>query len=127
MQFATISKSAVFGVALVLAASAFASTKGSLQLTNPVTVHGTTLKPGDYKVEWEGSGPNVEVSILQGKKVITKVPGHLVDLKMPAANSAAITQQEGGTSNSLHAIRFEGKAFELELGDTGGMQDGSSK
>ena len=98
-----------------------------MQLTNPVTVHGTTLKPGDYKVEWEGSGPNVEVSILQGKKVITKVPGHLVDLKMPAANSAAITQQEGGTSNSLHAIRFEGKAFELELGDTGGMQDGSSK
>ena len=50
MKFATvsvsISKTLVLGVALLLASSAFAATKASLQLSNPVTVNGTTLQAG---------------------------------------------------------------------------------
>src|SRR5580698_2541150 len=50
MKFATvsmsISKSLVLGLALLLASSAFAGTKTSLQLGRPVTVNGTTLQPG---------------------------------------------------------------------------------
>ena len=53
MKFATVSKSLVMGLALLLASSAFAATKASLQLNNPVTVNGTKLKPGDYKLQWE--------------------------------------------------------------------------
>jgi hypothetical protein len=49
MKFASVSKSVVLGLALLLASSAFAGTKASLLLNNPVTVNGTTLKPGDYK------------------------------------------------------------------------------
>ena len=52
MKFATVSKSVMLGLALLLASSAFAATKGSLQISHPVTVNGTQLKPGDYKVEW---------------------------------------------------------------------------
>ncbi len=37
MKFATVSKSLVMGLALLVASSAFAATKGSLQLNNPVT------------------------------------------------------------------------------------------
>ena len=73
-EFATVSKSLVMGLALLLASSAFAATKANLTLQNPTTVNGTKLKPGDYKLEWDGSGPNVEVSIMQGKKVLAKVP-----------------------------------------------------
>jgi hypothetical protein len=57
MKFATVSKSLVLGLALLLASSAFAATKGSLQLSNPVTVNGTTLKPGDYKVSGRAAAP----------------------------------------------------------------------
>ena len=57
MKFATVSKSMVLGLALLLASSAFAATKGSLELLDPVNVNGTTLKPGDYKVQWEGPAP----------------------------------------------------------------------
>jgi len=130
MKFATVSvsKTVVLGLALLLASSAFATTKGSLQLSNPVTVNGTRLKPGDYKVQWEGTGPNVELSIMQGNKVLAKVPAHVIDLGTPAANNAAVTQKSDSGSNSLAGIRFQGKKFALELGEASdGMKAGSSQ
>jgi hypothetical protein len=51
---------------LISASSAFAATTNNFQIGNPVTVNGTALKPGDYTVKWDGNGPNVELSILQG-------------------------------------------------------------
>ena len=128
MKFATVSKSLVMGLALFLASSAFAATKASLQLSNPVLVNGTTLKAGDYKVQWEGSGPSVELSIMQGKNVLAKVPAHIVDLQTPAANDAAVTRKNDSGPNSLAGVRFQGKKFAIELAEpSDGMQAGSSK
>ena len=127
MKFATVSKSIVVGLALVLVSSAFAATKHSLQLTAPVTVNGTTLKAGDYKVQWEGNGPNVELNILQGKNVVAKVPAHVVDLQTAAANDAAVTRKNDSGPSSLTGVRFEGKKFALDLGEAGdSMQAGGS-
>jgi hypothetical protein len=128
MKFATVSKTLALGLALVLASSAFAATKASLQLNHPVTVNGTTLKAGDYKLQWEGNGPNVELSILQGKNVVAKVPAHVVELSTPSGNDAAVTQKNDSGTDSLAGIRFQGKKFSLELAETSdGMQAGSSK
>jgi hypothetical protein len=128
MKFATVSKGLVMGLALLLASSAFASTKTSLQLTSPVTVNGTTLKPGDYKIQWEGTGPNVELSIIQGKNVVVKAPARVVDLPAPAPNDAAVTEMHDGAPNSLTSLRFQGKKFSLDLAQASdGMQVGSSK
>jgi hypothetical protein len=138
MKFASVAKSALPGLALTMllglalttitASSAFASTKGNLELSNPVTVAGTTLKPGDYKVEWEGAGPNVQVSILQGKQVVAKVPARIVALHDPSPNNAAVTQPGNGATSSLAGIRFQGKTVSLELDDaSSSMQAGSSK
>jgi len=128
MKFATVSKSLVIGLALLVTSSAFAATKGSLQLNNPVTINGTTLKPGDYKVQWEGSGPNVELSIIQGKNVVAKAPAHIVELQSAAGQDAAVTRKNDSGPNSLTALRFQGKKFSLELAEAGdGMQSGSSK
>jgi hypothetical protein len=129
MKFATVSKSLTMGLALLLASSAFAATKASLNLQNPTSVNGTSLKAGDYKLEWDGSGPNVEVSILQGKKVVAKVPAKLVDLNTVSQNNAAVLLKNGDGTTSLTGARFEGKKFALELGgeSADGMQAGSSK
>lgn len=128
MKFATVSKSLMLGLALVLASSAFAATKGSLQLSSPATVNGTQLRPGDYKVEWEGSGPAVELSIKQGKNVIAKVPARVVELGNASANDAAVIHKNSDGTSSLTSVRFQGKKFALELGDASdGMQAGSSK
>lgn len=129
MKFATVSKSVVLGVALLLASSAFAaSTKASLQLSNPVTVNGTTLKAGDYKVQWDGDGPNVEVSFTQGKTVVAKAQAHVVELQTPAADNAAVTLPNDKGASSLAGLRFQGKKIALELSaSSDGMQGGSSK
>ena len=128
MKFATVSKSLVMGLALLLASSAFAATKASMTLINPATINGTKLKPGDYKLQWEGNGPAVEVSIMQGKTVVAKVQGKLVDLSTPAQNNAAIVQKGEDGNSTLSGARFEGKKYALQLGEGGdSMQGGSSK
>jgi hypothetical protein len=128
MKFATVSKMLVLGLALLLASSAFAASQPALQLSHPVTVNGTTLKAGEYKVQWEGNGPNVEISILQGKNVVAKTSARVVELETPSANDAAVTRTNGSGASSLAAIRFQGKKISLELAEgSDGMQGGSSK
>lgn len=128
MKFATVSKGLVLGLALTLASSAFAASKANLTLNHSTTINGAQLKAGDYKLEWDGSGPNVEVSIVQGKKVVTKVPAKIVDLDKAPNNDAALLKQNGDGSTTLAGVRFQGKKFALELGDAGaGMESGSSK
>jgi len=128
MKFATILKSLIMGLALLLASSAFAAEKASLTLTHPATVNGTTLKAGDYKLQWDGNGPNVEVSIVQGKKVVAKVPAKIVDLGSTTQNNAAVMRVNPDCTSTLAGARFEGKKYGLELGEASdGMQPGSSK
>ena len=128
MKFATISKSLIMGLALLLASSAFAAEKASLTLSHPATVNGTTLKAGDYKLQWDGNGPNVEVSIVQGKKVVAKVPAKIVDLGSTTQNNAAVMRVNSDGTSTLAGARFEGKKYGLELGEASdGMQPGSSK
>jgi hypothetical protein len=128
MKFATVSKSVVVGLALLLASSAFAATKATLTLQDPATVNGAKLKPGEYKLQWEGTGPNVEVSFIQGKTVVAKVPAKVVDLSSPAPYNAALVRRNDDGTNTLNGARFEGKKLALELGESSeGMQAGSSK
>jgi hypothetical protein len=128
MKFATVTKSLVMGLVLLLAGSAFAASKASLTLNHETTVNGTKLKAGDYKLQWDGSGPDVEVSIVQGKNVVAKVPAKLVDLNSNAANDAAVIKSNSDGSTTLAGVRFAGKKYALELGEAAdGMQAGSSK
>src|ERR1051326_6101672 len=90
MKFATISKSLMLSLALLLASSAFAAEKASLTLTHPATINGTTLKAGEYKLQWDSNGPNVEVSIVKGKNVVAKVPAKIVELGSAPQNNAAV-------------------------------------
>jgi hypothetical protein len=107
----------MLGSALLLAASAFASNKGSLQLSEPVNVAGKQLPAGDYNLKWEGNGPNVELSILKGKAVVTKAPARLVDLSRTASSDAAVTKINSDGSRSLAEIRFSGKKQALAIGE----------
>jgi hypothetical protein len=128
MKFAAVSKSLVMGLALLLASSAFAATKANLHLNDSTSINGTKLKPGDYKLVWDGAGPDVEVSFMQGKTVIAKAPAKVVDLNSPAQNNAAVVRRNDDGSTVLSGARFEGKKFAIELAaSSDGMQAGSSK
>ena len=93
MKFASVSKSLIMGLALLVASSAFAATKGQMTLLSPATINGTNLKAGDYKLEWEGTGSDVQLTISQGKNVLAKVPAKVVDLSAPAPSNAAILKE----------------------------------
>ena len=128
MKFTTVSKSVVMGLAVLLASSAFAATKANLVLNNPTTINGTKLKAGEYKLEWDGTGPNVEVSVLQGKKVVAKVPAKVIDLPSAAQNDAAVVTKNDDGSTTLAGARFQGKKYGIDLSQSSdGMQAGSSK
>jgi hypothetical protein len=133
MTFTTVSKAMkstlVLGLALFATSAFAAANKQTLQITHPTMVNGTTLKAGEYKLEWEGTGPNVELSIKQGKNVVAKVPARVVELPENAINSAAVTTKNGDGNSALAGARFEGKKFALEIGDSGSDMStaGSSK
>jgi hypothetical protein len=116
MKLRNISKGLVLGLALLLATSALAANKGSLQVGDPLTVAGKQLAAGDYTVQWEGNGPSIELSILQGKKVVATVPARLTNLDQPSSyNSAVVTKTSAG-ARTLSQIRFSGKKYALEIG-----------
>src|SRR3981189_1121782 len=101
MKFATVAKGLVMGLILVLASGAFAATKATLSLQSATTINGTTLKAGESKLEWDGSGPNVEVSIKQGRTVLAKVPAKVVELGATSPNNAALVKKNDDGSRTL--------------------------
>jgi len=117
------SKSLFLGLALLLATSAFAANKGSLQVQEPINVNGTKLAPGEYKVQWDAAGPNVEMSILKGKNVVTKVPAHVVDLGAASPSDAAVVKNNGDGTKSLSEVRLSGKKFALAVGEEAAKAD----
>jgi hypothetical protein len=117
------SKSLFLGLALLLATSAFAANKGSLQIQEPTSVNGTKLAPGDYKLQWDGNGPSVELSIMQGRKVIAKVPAHMVDLSKPAQNDAAVVKNSEDGTKTLSEVRLSGKKFAFAVGEEAAKAD----
>ena len=105
-----ISRIAVIATSLALATSAFAATNtGTFSLSQPAMVNGTQLAAGAYKVKWEGSGDHVMVAITMGKKLVTTVPGHLMDLASPDSDNAVLVATGDGTRR-ISQFHFAGKA-----------------
>jgi hypothetical protein len=118
MKFQAISKLMLVVLALTLATTAFAgdSHKGSVQFFSPVQVNGQQLAAGEYQVKWEGTGSNVEMSLVKGNKVIATAPATLVDLDSKTNNDAALINNNADGSRSLSQIRFAGKKYALSVG-----------
>jgi hypothetical protein len=117
MKASKISKGLLLGLALLLATSALASNKGSLAVTDNCTVAGKQLAKGDYKVSWEGTGPDVQLNIMKGKEVVATVPAHLTELNSSSQNDAAVLNNNSDGTKSLAEIRFAGKKYALSLAD----------
>jgi len=103
---------------LAATASAAPASKGTLKLFEPVTVQGKELAPGKYTVEWNGEGPNVQLNIADGKNAVTAIPARIVPVstKNRTSGYASAKQQDG--RSELTNVFFEGKAFELQIGET---------
>jgi hypothetical protein len=117
MKLNNLIKSVVLGLAVLLATSAFASNKGSLHVQDPVEINGQQLPAGDYQLRWEGTGSNVELSVMQGKKEVAKTSAKVIELKQASAYDSAIVDHTSGKA-SVSEVRFYGKKYALVIGGT---------
>jgi hypothetical protein len=126
MNTRKIAKGVVLGMALLMAASALAASKGSLQLMDPVTLNGKQLAAGDYSLEWDGTGSNVQLSVLHGKKVVATAPAQVINLEQSPNHSAAIIKNNGDGKRVLADIHFSGKKYALAIADSPQSESGNS-
>ena len=127
MNASKMSKGLLLGLALLLATSVFAANKGSFQVSDPVTVNGKQIAPGEYTVKWEGNGPNVELNILSGKNVVATVPARMIDLERAPSRDSAVTVINSDGHKSLNEIRLSGKKYALAVGaETANAESGDS-
>ena len=123
-----LAKTAVLGLAVLLATSAFASNKGTLQVHETLEVNGQQLAVGEYQLRWDGTGSNVEVSFMQGKREIAKSSAKVVNLDKASDYDSALVDHSSGKA-IVTEVRFAGKKYALALGATekAEMSGGSSK
>jgi hypothetical protein len=109
--------SLLFGAALLVSSAAIAAetNKTSVQLADKVVVEGKSLDSGTYTVEWNGSGPTVQVTLLHGKQTVATFSAHLTE--QPSANSrdSYSTSTEADGSKALTAIYPGGKHYVLQI------------
>jgi hypothetical protein len=87
-----------------------------VQFFNDVQLNGKQLPAGEYQVKWEGTGNNVEMSLLRNNRVLATAPAQVIELNQkPSANAALINNNADG-SRSISEIRFAGKKYALAVG-----------
>ena len=106
------------GIAMLLPLGVYAkdTNEGKFTISESVQVGSTQLKPGDYKVQWDGSGDAVNVKILQGKKTVATTSGKLVNHDQAAPYNAVVLKDATG-GKTINEIDFGNRKEALVLTD----------
>lgn len=99
---------------ILIASSALAADKGTMKLFDPTTVNGTQLSPGEYQLQWEGTGSDVQLKILRNNKVVATTAATVVQLKGPAQQNVTSTRNEGD-GKALTEVSFRGRNYSLAV------------
>ena len=93
----------------------------SVDIFDVLQIGGAQLKPGNYKVEWQGDGPAVQVSFqLNGKTVIT-VPATLKTNDADVTRDAIMTEATNADTSTLKEIDFGHQKQALVFDQNSGM------
>jgi len=94
-------------LALLFPVSALARNNAhSVQIFDVVQIGSTQLKPGNYKVEWQGTGPAVQVSFQQNRKTVVTVPATLKTNDDQVTQDAIMTEATSADTTELKEIDF---------------------
>lgn len=100
---------AIIAVAATLSPlGAFASdkTSRSVKISDPVTVGSTQLKPGDYRVEWQGNGPSVQVNFMHNGKTVATVPAQVQSNDPKVTRDEILMDRSHANAQTLTEIDF---------------------
>ena len=95
-------------LALLSTVSALAGDKNqhSVEISESVQVGNTQLKPGSYKVEWEGNGPEIQVAFVRDGKTVATVPGTLKTNDSQVTQDDIVTDTTSANTKTLKEINF---------------------
>jgi hypothetical protein len=91
-----------------------------VQIFDVVQIGTTELKPGNYKVEWQGTAPVVEVSFRRNGKTVATVPGTLKTNDDQVTQDAIETEATGTATSTLKEIDFSHQKKALVFGQDPG-------
>jgi hypothetical protein len=99
---------ALTAIFLLLPLTALARSKdtGSLSLFNTAKIGTTQLKPGNYKVRWDGTAGKVNVNILEQNKPVATLQAKLIELPSPSPYNSIQTNVQ---TNQIQQIDFGGR------------------
>jgi len=88
----------------LLSAPAFAGKNSqTVNIPEPMKAGTTQLAAGDYNVTWTGTGPNIQVTFTQNRKVLATVPAQLV---VESNKNEGLNTDTRGTVETLESIRM---------------------
>ncbi len=95
----------VSALAAMCSLSAFAGdvNKHTVDIPHAVRVGNAQLQPGTYQVEWQGTGPDVQVNFMQHGNTVATVAGTLKTNDAQAVQDSVVVNS---TSNTLDEIDF---------------------
>ena len=95
-------------LALLSTVSALARDKNqhSVEISESVQVGDTQLKPGSYKVEWEGNGPEIQVAFVRDGKTVATVPGTLKTNDSQVTQDGIVIDTTSANTKTLKEIDF---------------------
>lgn len=96
----------VFPLASMASTKAPKAEKKKIAVIDHIQVAGKTLQPGQYQVEWRGSGPTVNVKFLRHGKTVLTAPAQLAQLKTPAPYDAVVENTGKNGAKTMHEIEW---------------------
>lgn len=111
----------LFAGSLVLCATALAekTNKKTMHLYEKAKLEGKVLNPGDYKVEWSDTGPNVELNIVQGRDTLATVPARVVAEYTSHEHDGYVLEPARNDGESIEEIFFSGAKYDLKIQPVG--------
>jgi len=88
----------------------------SVHIPDSVQVGDTQLKPGDYKVEWQETGPTVHVRFVQYGRTVAAVLGTLKMHDAQVTQDDILTQTTSANRQVLREIDFGHQKEALAFG-----------
>ena len=99
-----------------LALQAASRDSASVSFYATVTVGGTQIPAGDYRVRWEGTGTVVTVTITKDNKVVASAPATLREGRTGYKDEAVALKREGNTA-IVTSISWKTRSLDFDQTD----------
>lgn len=105
-----VQKFALIFATLLFTVSGFAAVKSSVNLTlyNKAVVNGTTLTPGQYKVEFDRTGNNVQTRFVENGKTMADANGHFEQRSTFPSSVALVTNDKDNSIQQIQVQKMKG-------------------